>query len=226
MRSIWVRAGIGALAVFTVGMGLYYAARATKARAVTALGEFKAELDSGTVAAFEKVDRATPFVLDGQRLGRLASLDLTPDAPAGSPALSAVVLLDPAHTDPGMLSTCTLVPMHPDSFGDIQEFRCAGAGESGLKPLGQVTFQPVGVTRPVKASPQAVVALRRQGTLTIDSSHRGVHLNATGDSGEVVSINADSNGAFIHVRDGKGKVVRLAADKNGLVVKVDSTTTR
>ena len=226
MRSIWVRAGIGALAVFAGGMGLYYAARATKAKAVAALGEIKAELDSGGVAVIEKMDRATPFFVDGQRLGRLANLDLTPGAPEGLPVLSAVVQLDPSQNDPAMLASCTLVPVHPDNFGEMQEFRCAAPGESGLEPLGQVTFQPSGVVRPVKANQQAVVALRRQGTLTIDSSHRGMYLNATGDSGEIVSINADSNGAFIHVRDGKGKVVRLAADKHGLVVKVDSTSTR
>jgi hypothetical protein len=48
----------------------------------------------------------------------------------------------------------------------------------------------------------------------------------SGDSGEIVSIQADSNGAYIHVNDGKGKIVKVRADKSGLLVKVDSGTTQ
>ena len=110
MRSFWVRAGLGALAVFALGMLLYTAAGRTRARAKQSLLEFKSELDSGAVLA-----------------------------------------------------------------GDMEQ---------------------------------------------------GVHVNAAGDSGELVNISADSNGAFIHVNDGKGKVVRVRADKNGLVVKVDSNAVR
>jgi hypothetical protein len=226
MRSIWVRAGVGALAVFALGMMLYTALQTTKAKAKQALMEFKSELDSGSVAAFDH-RQGVPFVLDGQTLGRLTSLSLNPGTGASMAALRALVALDRDHLDPAMLSTCDLVPVSPDNFEPSRGFRCAAPGERGLSPLGEVRFEPVGVVRPVRGDRAALARLQQGGTITIDSSHRGaVHANVTGDSGELVSINADSNGAFIHVNDGKGKVVRVRADKSGLVLKVDSTATR
>ena len=222
MRSIWIRAGVGALAVFAVGMLLYSAVRSTKARAKQALLELKSELDSGAVVALGKVDRAVPFVLDGRTLGRLTSLDLGPGA-GGTPSLRALVALDRDHLDAAMLSACDLVPVNPEQFEVSQGFRCAAPSERGLHSLGEVVFEPTGVVRPVRANRATLAALRQRGTITIDSSHPGVHANVAGDSGELVSINADSNGAYIHVNDGKGKVVRVRADRSGLVVKVDST---
>jgi hypothetical protein len=53
-----------------------------------------------------------------------------------------------------------------------------------------------------------------------------VRANISGNSGELVNIQADSNGAYIFVNDGKGKVVKVRADKSGLVVKVDSSATQ
>ena len=226
MRSIWVRAGVGALAVFALGMMLYTAVRTTKAKARQALMEFKSELDSGASVAFGHLDRAIPFIVDGRTLGQLTSLTLSPGE-GGTPALRALVTLDRDHLDPAMLSSCDLVPLSPDKFEVSQGFRCATPADRGLRSLGEVRFEPVGVVRPVRADKAALAELRQRGTVTIDSSHRGVvHANVTGDSGELVSINADSNGAYIHVNDGKGKVVRVRADKSGLVVKVDSTATR
>jgi hypothetical protein len=226
MRSIWVRAGVGALAVFALGMMLYTAARTTKARARQALMGLKSELDSGAVVAWGHLDRAVPFVLDGRTLGRLTDLTFDPGEGGVPLALHALVALDRDHLDPAMLSSCDLVPVSPDKFEVTQGFRCATPGERGLRAVGEVRFEPVGVVRPVRADTAALAHLRQHGRLTLDSSHRGVHVNATGDSGELVSISADSNGAFIHVNDGKGKVVRLTADKNGLVVKVDSSASR
>ena len=226
MRSIWVRAGVGALAVFGLGMLLYTVARRTKDRARQVLIELKSELDSGTVMAMDSVDHAIPFVLDGRTLGRLTSLTLNPGAGGTAPALHALVALDRDQLDPAMLSSCDLVPVSPDKFEVTQGFRCATPADRGLRSLGEVRFEPVGVVRPVRADKAALARLRQHGAITIDSSHRGVHINATGDSGEIVSISADSNGAFIHVNDGKGKVVRMTADKNGLVLKVDSSASR
>jgi hypothetical protein len=226
MRSIWVRAGVGALAVFALGMMLHTAVRTTKAKARQALMEFKSELDSGSAVAFGHLDRAIPFIVDGRTLGQLTSLTLNPGE-GDTAALRALVTLDRGHLDPAMLSSCDLVPLSSDKFEVSQGFRCATPADRGLRSLGEVRFEPVGVVRPVRADKAVLAELRQRGTVTIDSSHRGVvHANVTGDSGELVSINADSNGAYIHVNDGKGKVVRVRADKSGLVVKVDSTATR
>ena len=226
MRSIWVRAGLGALAVFALGMLLYTAAGRTRARARQALMELKSELDSGTVLAAGRLDRAIPFVLDGRTLGELTSLTLGPGEGGTALALHALVSLDREHLDPAMLSSCDLVPVSPGNFEATQGFRCATPSDRGLHSIGEVRFEPVGVVRPVRADKAALAQLRQQGELTIDSSHQGVRVNAAGDSGELVNISADSNGAFIHVNDGKGKVVRVRADKNGLVVKVDSAANR
>ena len=226
MRSIWVRAGVGALAVFAIGMLLYTVAGRTKARARQALMEFKSELDSGAVVAIDHQDHATPFVLNGRTLGQLTNLTLDPGQGGTAPALHARVSLDRDYLDPAMLSSCDLVPVSPDKFDATQGFRCATPADRGLHSLGEVRFEPVGVVRPVRADKAALAQLRQRGALTIDSSRGGVHVNATGDSGELVNISADSNGAFIHVNDGKGKVVRVRADRNGLVVKVDSAATR
>ncbi len=225
MRSIWVRAGVGALAVFALGMLLYTAAGRTKARARQALMELKSELDSGQVLAGD-MGRAIPFVLDGRTLGELTNLTLGAGKGGTGVALHALVSLDRDHLDPAMLSSCDLVPVSPDKFEVRQGFRCATPSDHGLHSLGEVRFEPVGVVRPVRADKAALAQLRQRGELSIDSSHQGVHVNAEGDSGELVNISADSNGAFIHVNDGKGKVVRVRADRNGLVVKVDSAATR
>lgn len=225
MRSIWVRAGLGALAVFAVGMLLYTAAGRTKARAKQALLEFKSELDSGAVLAGD-MDGAAPFVLDGRTVGELRNFTLGRGEGGSALALHALVSLDRDHLDPAMLSSCDLVPVSPDKLEVAQGFRCATPADRGLQSAGEVRFEPVGVVRPVRADKAALAQLRQGGALTLDSSHQGVHVNAAGDSGELVSISADSNGAFIHVNDGKGKVVRLRADKNGLVVKVDSNAIR
>jgi hypothetical protein len=226
MRSIWVRAGVGALAVFGLGMLLYTVARRTKDRARQALMELKSELDSGATVAMDSVDHAMPFVLDGRTLGRLTSFTLNPGAKGTAPVLHALVALDRDQLDPAMLSSCDLVPVSPDKFEVTQGFRCATPADRGLRSLGEVRFEPVGVVRPVRADKATLARLRQHGVITIDSSHQGVHINASGDSGELVSISADSNGAFIHVNDGKGKVVRMTADKNGLVLKVDSSASR
>ena len=226
MRSIWVRAGLGALAVFAIGMLLYTAAGRTKARAKEALMELRAELDSGAVLAGDRPGRSIPFVLDGRTLGELTNFTLAPGEGGTAVALHALVFLDRDHLDPAMLSSCVLVPVSPGKFEVAQGFRCATPADRGLRSLGEVRFEPVGVVRPVRADRATLAQLRQRGSLTIDSSHHGVHLNASGDSGELVNISADSNGAFIHVNDGKGKVVRVRADKNGLVVKVDSAATR
>jgi len=224
MRSIWVRAGVGALAVFVVGMMLYTAVRTTKGKARQALGQLKAELDSGAAVAFDHLDRTVPFVLDGKKLGRLTKLTLDPGDAGAMPALNALVALDRDQLDAAMLSSCDLVPVSPEDFQVTQGFRCAAPGERGLRAIGEVRFEPAGVVRPVRANRQATAQLRRSAAITIDSAHPGVvHANVTGDSGELVSINADSNGAFIHVTDANGKEVRISADKHGLVVKVDST---
>ena len=227
MRSIWLRAGLGALAVFALGMMLYTAVRTTKAKAKAALLQLKTELDSGGVVALDHLDRAVPFMLDGQRMGRLTSLTFEPGAGAAAPSLNAQVSLDREHLDPAILASCDLVPVSPERFEVTQGFRCATPSDHGLRSVGEVRFEPVGVVRPVRADKSALAQLRQRGTITIDSSHGGVlHANLNGDSGEIVRIQADSNGAYIHVNDGNGKVVLVRADRSGLVVKVDSNATR
>jgi hypothetical protein len=227
MRSIWVRAGLGALAVFSLGMMLYTAVRTTKSRAKAALLELKAEFDSGGAVALGHHGGAVPFILDGRKLGELTRLTLQPGAGGTAPALTASVSLDREHLDAAMLSSCELVPVSPDRFEVSQGFRCATPSDRSLRPLGEVRFEPVGVVRPVLADKAALAQLRQRGTITIDSSHGGVvRANISGNSGELVNIQADSSGAYIFVNDGKGKVVKVRADKSGLVVKVDSSATQ
>lgn len=222
MRSIWIRAGLGALAVFALGMLLYTAVGRTKARAKAALLELKAEMDSGAVVAGH-FDRVVPFILDGRTVGRLTQLSFAPGVTGASPSLSASVSLDRDQLDAAMLSSCDLVPLNPAQFEVSQGFRCATPSDRALRQLGEVRFEPVGVVRPVKADKAALAQLRQRGNITFDSAHGVVHANVQGDSGELVNIQADSNGAYIHVNDGKGKIVKVRADRSGLVVKVDSS---
>ena len=128
MRSIWVRAGLGAIAVFALGMLLYTAAGRTRARAREALMELKAELDSGAVLAGDRLDRAIPFVLDGRTLGELTNLTLDPGQGDTAPALHALVSLDRDHLDPAMLSSCDLVPVSPGKFEVAQGFPLRDTG--------------------------------------------------------------------------------------------------
>ena len=101
MRSIWVRAGLGALAVFALGMLLYTAAGRTKARARQALMELKAELDSGAVLAGDHLDRAIPFVLNGRTLGELTNLTLVPGEGGAAPGAARTGIARPRPSRPG-----------------------------------------------------------------------------------------------------------------------------
>ena len=121
MRSIWVRAGLGALAVFALGMMLYSAARATKAKAKEALLQLKSELDSGAVLAVDHLAHGVPFILDGQTLGHLTILTFEPGTDSTSPSLSALVALDREHLDAAMLAT------RPPTAGSARSVKCASS---------------------------------------------------------------------------------------------------
>jgi hypothetical protein len=88
MRSIWVRAGLGAPRLCYRHDVRQCRARTTKAKAKEALLQLKTELDSGAAVAFDHFDRAVPFILDGRKLGHLTSLNFEPGAGAVGPLRS------------------------------------------------------------------------------------------------------------------------------------------
>lgn len=223
MRSIWTRAAIGALMIFALGMLLLKGLRSTRDGLSSLASDVKPQVEAQLAEAFSHIDRPVPFILDGTPMGQLMNVRMQRPRHGGSPSVRAVVMLDNPATA-SRLAGCDLVPNNPDAVDLKDGFRCASAGESGLQSIGEVRLEPVGMTRPIRASSMAMSELQKQVNVTVDSEH-GVITNVTGDSGEIVNITADSNGAVIHVKDKKGKTVNVSANKNGVSVRVDSTTT-
>jgi hypothetical protein len=222
MRSIWTRAAIGALAIFVLGMLLLKGLRSTRDGLSAFASTMKPQVEAQVAEAFSHIDRPIPFLLDGTPMGQLLNVRMQRPRHGGPLALRAVVMLDNPATA-SRLAGCDLVPTNPDGVELKEGFRCASPGEHGLKSIGEVRVEPVGMTRPLRASSAAIIELQKQSSVTVDSEH-GVITSVTGDSGEIVNITTDSNGAVIHVKDKQGKTVNVSANKGGVSVRVDSTT--
>ncbi len=212
MRSIWTRAAVGALVIFALGMLLLKGLRSTRDGLSSLAYDVKPQVEAQLAEAFSHIDRPIPFILDGTTMGQLLNVRMQRPKHGGPLTVRAVVMLDnPASAS--RFAGCDLVPSNPDAVDLKDGFRCSSPGETGLQSIGEVRLEPVGMTRPIRASKAALSELQKQASVTVDSEH-GVITNVIGDSGEIVNITADSNGAVIHVKDKKGKTVNVSADKS------------
>jgi hypothetical protein len=250
MNRYWTRIGLGALAVFGVGLLGMTAVRNARAR----VGSYLATIGGRLPRQIADLG----FRLDGQRLGDLTGLQLERSArgDAGT-AVLRVELTDPARL--ADLASCTLVASPKSLFDASQGFHChdqAAIDRGDFVRWGEVSFTPGGVTRPIYVarsdferlnqsdirSLQASVArapdgaVRAQGRFDLldrqGPGTRGTFNLATDASGTVVSVKddagqalvdlrADQHGVHLNLHDRHGRnLLKLLADSLGAALDI------
>lgn len=200
-QRYWLRIGLGALAVFGVGMGIVTGVRRSAIRVKT-LTESNDPI--GIPLAF------LPFRVDGAELGTLKQLELERSAPDDVTAIKLTVrAADSAAAR--RLDGCLLTVPDEDFIPGHTEFRCVHSADSAtghLKVFGQIVIEPEGkvFTFLVPADRAHEWRRHRMGARTAD---------------KVVRIKADSHGAVIDVEAGGGrKRFHLQADSSGANITV------
>lgn len=218
MRSLWTRIGLGALGVFAVGMLLITLGQQAKAATKEALATAVQHAASwtGELAARAEMD----FLLDGRTIGRVQQVDVRRETAGGLPRVRAVVRLTTADAERA-LEGCILEPEGGTEINVERGFRCASSS-TGLVDLGEIVFEPAGLTRPVMVARGAEAELRQGDPFAVKAEVGGrVQVEATGNNAELVRILADERGANIKVNDEFGRnLVRLLADSTGAMLRV------
>jgi len=234
VQRYWLKIGLGAVAVFGVGMGIITLARRS-------LAEVKALAHSTRPIGIPLA--ILPFQVNGERLGKVSRIDFlrtTPDEVSGFRV--TVRLQDSAAA--GRLADCKLTLNRPDSFATRGGFACTSHPAPALKQIGEVVLEPGGVVHAIFAPMDSwreehVDAMRAEAArleaqgladsaarLRIQADSSGALIEVGGDSNAaLVRIQADSHGARMHIRDRSGReVLGLRADPTGasLTVSADS----
>jgi hypothetical protein len=162
-----------------------------------------------------------PFRLDGADLGLMTSGSIRRTRTDALPTMSIEVELTDADAR-AILEDCVLVPVrHRDSdFGG--GFRCASSDDAGLVTFGTVRFTPGRFSRPLMITRAQAADLRRGKPFEARANLQGgVHVEANGDRGEMVRVQADERGANIRIHDEHGNdIFRLLADSLGASLRV------
>jgi hypothetical protein len=230
-QRYWLKIGLGAVAVFCVGMGIIVLARRS-------LAEVKALAESTRPIGIPLA--MLPFQVDGERLGKVSRIELLRSAPDDVSGFRVTVRLQDSAAV-GRLADCKLTLNRPDSFATRGGFGCTlDESASGLKQIGEVVLEPGGVVHAifapvaswrehrVRAMRAEAARLEAQGLadsaarLRIEADSAGALIEVGGDSNAaLVRIRADSHGARMHIRDRSGReVFRLRADSTGASLSV------
>jgi hypothetical protein len=239
---MWMKIGLGAGAVFALGMMVVTITGAAKdaARAVV----HRSLMGAGQVLASAAAKSDLPFLLGGVRVGTIRNLDIQRTTRGELPEVHLVVDLTPPELS-SRLEGCVLIPARDGDFNPDQGFRCADAPVTDHATIGSARFEPGALERPIQVGPVLAQDLRRGDPFEARADLGGqVRITAKGDSGELVNFFADSSGVSIRVQDemqravlrlladstgaslrvrgDDGKVVRLEANRTGLTIVVDS----
>jgi hypothetical protein len=218
MRSLWSKIGIGALAIFLVGMMLITLGRQAKTAAAEAINT---ALESPAFAKVASAASDIPFRLDGERLGTVRRANIRRDHAGGLPEVNLNVdLYDPGAL--GELKGCVLVPEHRHGFDFDRGFSCAAGLTGDLVEVGRVSFSPGDLERPLMVEPADAADLSQGDPFEATADLGGaVRVNVRGHGGELVRLLADQHGANLKVNDELGRaLVRLFADSNGATIRV------
>jgi len=242
MRSMWMKVGLGAGAVFAAGMMIVTIAGAAKGAATTAVHNSLA--GAGRILASAAARSDLPFLLDGARIGTIRKFDIQRTARGDLPEVHLTVELSQVEGT-GRLAGCDLIPARDRDFVPDQGFRCAGDSAGDHTTIGYARFEPGALERPIRVGRALERELRRGDPFEAEADLGGqVRITARGDSGQLVHVMADSGGVSIRVQDemqravlrlladstgaslrvrgDDGKVVRLEANQSGLTITVDS----
>jgi hypothetical protein len=225
MNRYWLGIGAGALVIFGVGMtGIKLGQKGWHELKTAAAGPV-AEVLQEPIAALR-------FSLDGERIGRVRSIEVQSDGRWTDNAIRLVVGLDdPSVAD--RLSRCAITADRFHGPKDDARFRCLSEAElehDRMVQIGEVRFEPADMERPLYVSERDRRRLER-------SDVRSLTANLTSADGEsvkgratfdiktrhgrhergVVTIRAGDGTALIDIRDEKGnRVFELNASESGV----------
>ena len=196
MRNYWIRIGLGALAIFSVGMVGISLAR-------QGMGHVKHVVEgSGPLTlplAF------IPFSLDGHRLGNVSRLVLLREAPKQISAVQLEAKVRDSAVARGLEGCRLLATFDQDGTpgrvrlqkGDFSPgvFSCVHAGDStpGYQEFGRATFQPGNVSVPLLLPDDMVNDLRQGHFDSSTEDSIGAAAEAQAESiGDAAEARADS----------------------------------
>jgi hypothetical protein len=249
MRSLWTRIGLGAFAIFALGMLVLTLVRSARDSAVATLNSF---LNTPVVSAQSAsaapeapsppeapavpaapshagphqvvaaaASTALPFRLEGDRIGRISRLAIRRDRAGELPDVNLTITLD-RRRDAARLLLCTLVPSDGQDVAGDAGFECAGSHESSLVTIGSARFEPLGFSRPIRVRQSDVADLRQGEPFEATADLDGsVHVTARGPHGKGLDLTAGGDGANLRISDALGRaIVRLLADSSGASLRV------
>jgi len=214
VNSLWGRIGLGALAVFLVGMlGITLAGQARTA-AASALREIRGVAPAPVELAFR---------LDGEPVGWIRRLSLRRPVRGEVPDVDLEVELTREAVMP-RLDRCDLTPAGQDQFDFDRGFRCLRPGSPGFIPVGQARFRPGDFSRQLWVAERFEGDLRDGDPFEATADMGGdirVVARGGGGNGALVRVRADSGGASIRVNDAMGRaLLRLLADSTGAMLRI------
>jgi hypothetical protein len=239
---MWMKIGLGAGAVFALGMMVVTMTGAARNAAREAV--HGSLMGAGRVLASAAARNDLPFLLGGVRVGTIRNLDIHRTTTGELPEVHLLVDLSPPELS-SRLAGCVLIPARDRDFNPDQGFRCVDESVAEHTTIGSARFEPGALERPIRVGPVLERELRRGDPFEAKADLGGqVRISAKGDSGELVNLIADSGGVSIRVQDemqravlrlladstgaslrvrgDDGKVVRLEANRTGLTIVVDS----
>lgn len=228
MNRYWTRIGLGALIVFCLGMTGIFAVR-----------KGTAEVKSLLTAAGTRIPHELTnlkFRFDGRSLGDITALELSRNGRDDVGKVRVRVALNEVQ-DLDVLRDCALTLDDASGRADRLGFRCASSGEleSGdFVKLGEVTFDPGSVTRPLYLMQHDAGRWRRSGVESLDVSllkdgAGGVEARGNFDVRDhngsprrgSFSLKADPNAAAFSVRDDRGRsLVDFSAGAGGVQLNI------
>jgi hypothetical protein len=226
MNLYWLKIGGGALAIFGVGM-----------TGIAAAKKGAHELKTVASGSIQQALRDVPakflaFRVDGERLGRLRSIDVKAEGGLGKQAVRMEVSLD----DPASaadLAHCNLAAENADRGVDDVDFRCVSESDiddERLAQVGEARFQPGDLVRPLFVPERQLRHLESsdlkslRANLSSDDG-KSVHGNADYDLTDrqgqrqrgTVRLDATDGKALIEIRDQDGReLFHLRADDRGV----------
>jgi len=206
MNPYWLKIGGGALAIFGVGLTGMTVAR-------KGVHEFQA----AAMGSLQHVLRDVPtkflaFRLNGDRVGRLRTLDVSSNGDWSAQSVKMEVALD----DPGMSGELAKCNLAADDFrhgADDVNFRCVSTSDiddARLTQVGEARFEPGDLVRPLYVRARELRRLEH-------SDIRNLKANFSSDDGKSVHGNADYDLRDRHGERQKGSVRLDAADGRALI---------
>jgi hypothetical protein len=226
MDRYWAKIGFGALAIFGIGMtGVTLAKKGVHELKTAAMGE------AAQILRHPPTDLLN-FRLDGRRIGQVKSVEVSNEGEwtAKSVAMKVQVI---TGREPDDLSGCSLAA-EDFAYRKDAAFRCVTKSEiddEGLVQIGEVTFAPANLTRPLFIAEREVRKLAKsdlrglKATLTSDDGKRvtgNARYDLQTDRGRergTVVVDAGDGRANIEIRGDDGReLFRLRADDHGVSI--------